>query len=363
LENGEAHKKLMSPWIVLRSKQVPVSLRIDRRVPLMAAFFIMITLAGMVINIGVGEYPISPWEVIQTLLGLNTGNPDHAFIVLTLRLPRMILAWMVGVALGVAGSIVQGITRNPLASPDLTGVTAGASLAAVTLIVVFPKAPSGLLPLVAFGGGMAVAGLLYVLAWRSNGGQGGDSPMRLILVGIGLSAALGALISFMITFGEITLVEKAMMWLAGSVYASDWGDVWAMAPWLVVCLPLALLGARDLNMLNLGEDLARGLGLRVVLQRGLLLLIAVALCGAVVVAAGAIGFVGLLAPHITRKLVGPMHEGSLPLSGLIGGVVVVLSDLVGRVVAAPAEIPVGIVVALVGAPFFIYLLWQHRERF
>jgi len=352
----------MSPWYVLRLKQIPFSLRVDRRVPVMAALFILITLAGMIINIGVGEYPISPLEVVQTVLGINTGNPDHVFIIMTLRLPRMVLAWLVGVSLGVAGSLVQGITRNPLASPDLTGVTAGASFAAVTLIVMFPKAPYWLLPVVALIGGLAVAVLLYLLAWRSDSAGGGDSPMRLILVGIGLSAVLGSMISFMITFGQVTVVERAMVWLAGSVYASDWDDVRSILPWLAVCLPLALLGARDLNALNLGEDLAQGLGLRVVVQRGILLLIAVALCGAVVTVAGAIGFVGLVAPHITRKLVGPMHEGALPLSGIIGGVVVVLSDLVGRTIVAPAEIPVGIIVALVGAPFFIYLLWQHRQR-
>lgn len=353
----------MSPWFVLRLKQVPFSLRIDRRVPVMAALFILITLAGMIINIGVGEYPISPLEVIQTVLGINTGNPDHVFIVMTLRLPRMVLAWLVGMSLGVAGNLVQGLTRNPLASPDLTGVTSGASFAAVTLIVMFPKAPYWLLPVATLAGGLVVAVLLYTLAWRTGSAGGGDSPMRLILVGIGLSAVLGAMISFMLTFGQVTLVERAMVWLVGSVYASDWSDVQAILPWLAVCLPLAVLSARDLNALNLGEDLAQGLGLRVVAQRGLLLLIAVALCGAVVTVAGTIGFVGLVAPHITRKLVGPMHEGSLPLSGIIGGVVVVLSDLVGRTIAAPAEIPAGIIVALVGAPFFIYLLWQHRERF
>jgi iron complex transport system permease protein len=353
----------MSPWIVLRARRVSLSLRIDRRVPAIAALFLGLTLAGMIVNMGVGEYPIPPLDVIKTVLSLETDNPDHVFIVMTLRLPRMIVAWLVGVALGVAGSIVQGLTRNPLASPDLTGVTAGASLAAVTLIVVVPHAPDGLLPLAALAGGLAAAVLLYLLAWRSRGAQAGDSPLRLILVGIGLSASLGALISFMLTFGEIWRVQRAMVWLAGSVYASDWGDVRAMLPWLAVCLPPALLGARDLNALNLGEDLARGLGLRIVWRRGFLLFIAVALCGAAVVAAGAIGFVGLVAPHITRKLVGPMHEGALPLSGVIGGVIVVLSDLVGRTVAAPTEIPVGIIVALVGAPFFLYLLWQHRERF
>jgi iron complex transport system permease protein len=335
----------------------------DRRVPIMAGIFLAVTLLGMIINMGIGQFPIAPLDVVKTLLGLDTGNPQHVFIVLTLRLPRMLVAWMVGVALGVAGTLVQGLTRNPLASPDLTGVTAGASLAVVSVFVLWPNLPYGALALAAFGGGVAAALLLYLLAWRNRDGQGGDSPMRLILVGIGLSAVLGALISFMITFAQINVVERAMVWLSGSVYASDWEDVRGLLLWLVIGVPLAWLGARDLNALNLGEDLARGLGVRVVVQRGWLLLLAVGLSAAVTVAAGAIGFVGLLAPHITRKLVGPRHEGAIPLAGLVGGLVVVLSDLVGRVVVAPAELPVGLMVALVGAPFFLYLLWQHRERF
>jgi iron complex transport system permease protein len=352
----------MTTWFVIRTKYLPVSIRIDKRVPGIAALFLLATVVGMIINIGVGEYPIAPLDVIKTVLGLNADNKEHVFIVMTLRLPRMIVAWLVGVALATAGSIVQGLTRNPLASPDLTGVTAGASLAAVTLIILFPRVPSWLVPICAFVGGVAVAIALYLLAWRTQATGGDSSPIRLILVGIGLSAALGALTSFMITFGDIWLVEKAMIWLAGSVYATDWGDVQTLLPWLLVCLPAALFSARDLNALHLGEDVAMGLGTQVTRRRAVLLLIAVALCGSVVTVAGTIGFVGLVAPHIARRLVGPMHEGSLPLSAAIGGLLVVLSDLIGRTVAAPAEIPVGIVVAIVGAPFFIYLLFQNRHR-
>jgi iron complex transport system permease protein len=352
----------MTAWFVIRSKFIPLSIRIDRRVPWMAALFLLATGAGMIINIGVGEYPIAPLEVIKTVLGLTADNQAHVFIVMTLRLPRMMAAWLVGMALGTAGSIVQGLTRNPLASPDLTGVTAGASLAAVTLIVFYPRVPAWLVPLSAFLGGVTVAVLLYALAWRHQASGGDSSPIRLILVGIGLSSALGAVTSFMLTFGEVWQVERAMVWLAGSVYATDWADVRTMLPWLLVCLPAALLSARDLNALQLGEDVAMGLGTQVARQRAVLLLIAVALCGAVVTVAGTIGFVGLVAPHLARRSVGPMHEGSLPLSAAIGGLLVVLSDLIGRTVMAPAEIPVGIVVAIVGAPFFIYLLFQNRHR-
>jgi iron complex transport system permease protein len=345
-------------WLVLRSRRFPISLRFDRRVPWMALWVVLVSLIAMIINMGVGEYNIAPLDVVRTLFGIDTGDSQHHFVVMSLRLPRMLLAWLIGAALAVAGNIVQGVTRNPLASPDLTGVTAGAGLAAVIFIIAMPQLPDALLPLVAMAGGLVVALLLYFLAWRS-----GDSPMRMILVGIGLEAAIGALTSFMLTFGKIDLVTQAMVWLSGTVYAASWEEVYNLLPWIGVGLPLAIFAGRHLNALNLGEEVASGLGAPVTRQRAFLLLIAVGLSAVTVTVAGTIGFVGLIAPHIARRLVGPMHEGSQVLSGLVGGMLMVLADLVGRTLIAPAEIPVGIVIAVVGAPFFIYLIWQNRERF
>jgi len=194
-----------------------------------------------------------------------------------------------------------------------------------------------------------------VLAW-----QGGDSPLRLILVGIGLGAVTSACTTLMITFGEINSVQQALVWLTGSVYGRSWAEFRALLPWIVVFVPLAFLLARDLNALNLGEDVAQGLGTRVFGQRGLLILAAVALAGASVAAAGTIGFVGLMSPHIARRLVGPDHTGLLPTAGMIGAFIIVAADLVGRTVFAPIELPVGLITAIIGAPFFIYLLWRQR---
>jgi iron complex transport system permease protein len=156
-------------------------------------------------------------------------------------------------------------------------------------------------------------------------------------------------------------VQRALIWLTGSVYGRSWPEFWALLPWVLCFAPLALLLARDLNALHLGEEIARGLGVRVVQRRALLLLTAVALAGATVAAAGTIGFVGLMAPHIGRRLVGPDHAGLLPTAGLIGALTVVSADLVGRTLFAPIELPVGLVTAAVGAPFFIYLLWRQRR--
>jgi iron complex transport system permease protein len=347
---------MRQPWITVRARSLPISFRIDRRVPPVLLLALLATLAAMVVNIGVGEYPIAPLDVIRTVLRMPSEHTDYDFIVNTLRLPRMLVAALVGLALGIAGAILQGLTRNPLADPGILGISAGAGLVAVTLIVVVKSAPASIVPLASFAGGALVAGLIYILAWR-----GGDSPIRLILVGIGLGAVAGAATQLMITFGDPYDVQRALIWLAGSVYGRSWAEFWPLLGWVVVFVPLALLLARDLNALNLGEEVAQGLGSRVPYQRGLLLLTAVALAGATVAAAGTIGFVGLMAPHFARRLVGPDHRGLLPTAGMLGALILVGADLVGRTILAPIELPAGLVTAAIGAPFFIYLLWKQRR--
>jgi len=345
------------PWLVLRPPLLPVSLRFDRRLPWVLLGLLLATLAALVLSVGAGEYPIPPGEVVRTLLGLSVSDPESPFIVNTLRLPRTLVAVAVGAALAVAGAIMQGLTRNPLAAPELTGVTAGAGLAAVLLIVAVPAAPLGLLPLAALAGALAAALLVYALAWSR-----GDSPLRLILVGIGLTSVAGALTTLLLTFGEIEEATRALIWLTGSVYGRGWDDLAAILPWLALFLPLAAILAPQLDALGLGEEVARGLGSRVALGRGLLLLTAAALAAAAVAAAGTVGFVGLIAPHLARRLVGPAHAGLLPTAALAGALIVTLADLVGRTVAAPIEIPCGIVTAVIGAPFFIFLLYRGRDR-
>ncbi|NEP63434.1 MAG: iron ABC transporter permease, partial [Symploca sp. SIO2G7] len=285
-----------------------------------------------------------------------TDNPDYGFIVNTLRLPRVLVAWGVGMALAMAGTLTQGITRNPLAAPGIIGVNAGASLAAVSLIIVFPWVPIAVLPLAAFMGALTVAILIYLLAWN-----GGSAPVRLILVGVGFNLMVGALTSLMITFGNIFDVSQALVWLTGSVYGRSWAQVFTFTPWLVVFGAVSLLLSRELNALQMGDNVARSLGSRLEWQRGWLLLSSVALAGAAVATAGSVGFVGLMAPHIARQLVGPSHEGLLPTAALTGGMVVVVADLIGRLLFAPIELPCGIVTAVIGAPYFLYLLIRDRK--
>lgn len=344
-------------WLVIRSRQLPISFHLNQRVPTVLLVLGFVTLTAIVLNVGQGEYPIPPLDIVKTLLGLPSDNPDYAFIINTLRLPRTLVALAAGVGLAISGTILQGLTRNPLADPGIIGVNAGAGLTAVTLIVFFPNIPLFVLPLSAFVGALTVAILIYLMAWDQ-----GSAPLRLILMGVGLAALLNALTTLIITFGEINSVSQALVWLAGSVYGRSWEHLGVMLPWLGVFVPLSFVLAMPLNALSLGDDMAKGLGTRVERQRGLLLLGSAAMAGVAVAVAGTLGFVGLIAPHLGRQLVGPTHEGLLPTAALIGGIIVVLADWLGRVLFAPIELPCGVVTAAIGTPYFLYLLIRNRKQ-
>lgn len=344
-------------WLAIRHPFLPLSLRLDRRSPWLLAGLAIAGLVVLVVSVGYGEYPILPIDVVKTLLGLSANNAEAGFVIWTLRLPRVMTAFLVGMALAIAGTLLQGLTRNPLAAPEVVGVQAGAGLAAVSVLVWVPAVPVWVLPGAAFAGAWLTALLVYLLAWNH-----GSAPIRLILVGVGVGAIASAFTSLMITFGNIYDVSQALVWLAGSVYGRTWEHVQALLPWLVVFIPLAFFSARELNSLNLGDDVARGLGSSVEWQRGWLLFISVALAGASVATAGTIGFVGLMAPHLARQLVGASHEGLMPTAALVGGLIVALADLLGRSLFAPIELPCGVITAAVGAPYFLYLLYRDRNH-
>ncbi len=330
---------------------------VRRRVVVVFAALLLLMLLAMIVSVGYGEYRIGPLNVVRAILGLETGNDDHRLVVRLFRLPRIVLAVLVGGALAVSGAILQGVTRNALADPGILGINSGAAVAAVALIVYFQDVPVAYLPFAALGGGVLTAALIYLFAW-----QGGSSPLRLILVGIGFAAIAGALTTLMVVFGNINDVQQAYVWLSGSVYGRGWGHVRVMLVWLVVLLPLVLMGARQLNILSLGDEPARGLGVRLELSRGGLIFLSVALAASSVAVAGTIGFVGLVAPHIGRRLVGPEHEGLVPVSALVGGLMLLVADFLGRVIIAPSQLPAGLMTAIIGAPYFMYLLWQERGR-
>jgi len=342
----------MKKYGTLRSSRF--SFLVDRKAVRMTILLTIVMIAVIIFSIGSGEMKIPPMNVVLSLFG--AGNPAETLVIQNFRLPRILLAMLVGMALAVSGAILQGIIRNPLASPDVIGITGGASVAAVAFLTYVEGVSIHWLPPIAFVGAVLLTVVLYALAWKN-----GLAPLRLVLIGVGLGAAMTALTTLFIVTSPL-LTNKAMIWLTGSVYGASWANVYTLLPWVLVLLPVSFVLARHVNVQQLGDEVATSVGGRVQVQRIVLLGICVALAGAAVAVGGAIGFVGLLAPHIARQLVGPSFGGVLPVSALVGGLVVLLADLIGRTAFAPLDLPVGIFTAGIGAPFFIYLLYRNRNQ-
>ncbi len=309
-----------------------------------------------IISIGSGDMYISPPDVVRGILGI--GAEDQAMVIRELRLPRIVLALLVGASLAAAGAILQGIIRNPLASPDIIGVTGGASVSAVAFLTFVSGSVSiRLLPVAAMVGAALVSILLYLLAWKR-----GVTPVRLVLVGVGVSSLMSAMTTMMIVFIPKNEPGQAYLWLTGSVYGANWENVLTVLPWTVVLIPLAYACSRHVNIGQLGDESAIGAGSSVERNRLVLLMVSVGLAASSVSVAGGVGFVGLIAPHMARKLVGGDFRRVLPASAMLGASVVIAADLVGRTFFLPLDIPVGVFISAVGAPFFIYLLYRKRNE-
>lgn len=298
------------------------------------------------VSIGVGDFPIPLADVVPAIAG--AGNEDAEFIVRTLRLPRALTAVLVGAAFGFSGAIFQSLARNPLASPDIIGITAGASTAAV-FVIVFIGGGSAVVSLGALAGALLTAAAIYALAYRR-----GVSSYRLVLVGLGVGAVLSALTSYLLVRAEIVDAQRAAVWLTGSLNGRGWEHVRPVGAALLVLVPAVLLLARPLRALQLGDDTAKGLGVAVERSRAALVLAGVALAAVATASAGPVAFVAFVAPPIARRLV----RGSLSLvpAALIGALLLLVSDLVARRAFAPAELPVGVITGLVGAPYLLWLL-------
>lgn len=345
----------MSRLVPIRSRQERISILADRRIALTLLGLMLLLVVSFVLGACLGSTWESPWQVLLTLVGQGG---DSAFVIGTLRLPRLVLAMLAGAGLSVAGAILQGVIRNPLASPDVLGMTGGASVAAVAFIAFFGGELSiRWLPLAAMIGAALVSGLIYALAWKN-----GVSPIRLVLIGIGISAGTSSLTMLMLSFSSITSASRAYIWLTGSVYGASWEQVLTLLPWTLIFIPLAMINVRHLNVHELGEQVAAGVGAAVQRQRLGLLLITVALAGSAVALVGAVGFIGLLGPHIARRLVGPSYGGLLPAAALVGALLFLLADTAGRTLFQPLDVPAGVFTAAIGAPFFIMLLLRHRRH-
>ncbi|MED0676019.1 iron ABC transporter permease [Aneurinibacillus thermoaerophilus] len=345
----------MKNYVPIRGQKFPVSFLLDKRSLFFSLLFFLLTLVVLLLSVGMGDFFIPPADVVKTLLGI--GSSEHALIIQTFRLPRALASVLVGACLAVSGAILQGIVRNPLASPDLVGITGGASVTAVSFIILFPTASIAWLPLSAMVGAIVMTLLIYMLAWRK-----GISPFRLVLIGVGIQAAMAACTKLLLVISPIYLTSEAMVWLAGSVYGSNGKDVLSLLPWAIVLIPCAFFLSRSVNVQQLGDDIATGVGQRLERDRFILLAVCATLAGAAIAIGGAIGFVALLAPHIARKLVGSSFGGLLPVAASVGAFMVTGADLIARTAFSPLDLPVGIFTSAIGTPFFIYLLYKYRNH-
>lgn len=314
--------------------------------------FLLILLGGLcllsfLVSIGFGSLKISFIEVIDSIFFQK--ETLHHQIIYNIRLPRALVGGLVGICLALSGAILQGVMRNPLASPGIIGVSQGAGFMAFFLFIVFPE-HSNFVPLGAFFGAFGATMLIYFLAWKK-----GASPMRLILAGVAVSALLGAGINTLMIFYP-ERIQGIIDFMVGGLSARTWPHFWVLLPYTALGVFLTLLFPQRLNILMLGDDIATGLGLNVERTRLIFIMFASLLAASAVSVAGLLGFVGLIVPHIARLIIGSDYRFLFPATLLLGASVVMLCDTLARMLFDPIEIPVGIIMAALGAPFFLYLL-------
>lgn len=318
------------------------------------------------LSVGIGAFPIRPDQSIAILLdriGIEIPvefSQRQEAVLMAIRLPRVIMGILVGGALGISGTVIQGVFRNPLASPGLIGVSSGAAVGAA-LAIVFGFTAIGIwtLPLVAFLGGLSTALIVYRFARRG----GRTDATTLLLVGIAINALMGAIVSFLSFVSDDAQLRSIVFWMMGSLSASIWPFIWVILPSITFSLVLMLRFSRTLNLLALGDAEARHLGVDTERARLACLALASIATGAAVSVAGIIGFVGLVAPHLLRLMLGPDHRTLMPASAMGGAILMVLADLFARTVVSPSQLPLGLVTAFVGAPFFLYLIERTRKNY
>lgn len=325
-----------------------------RRQRMIVVLLIFLVLATTIISAGIGYSSLSFDRLLPTILGNGTFKEE--FVLFSVRLPRIVITILAGMALALSGAILQGITRNDLADPGIIGINAGAGVAISLFFLFFPIQPGSfvyMLPIVAFIGALLTAFFIYILSYNRKVGL---QPVRLILVGVGFSMALSGLMIVIISSAERQKVDFIAKWLAGNIWGSDWPFVLAILPWLIVLIPFTFYKANKLNLLGLSEPVAIGVGVSIEKERIVLLLTAVALAASAVSVTGGVAFIGLMAPHIARSLVGPRHQLFIPVAILIGGWLLLFADTIGRNIVEPNGLPAGVMVALIGGPYFMYLL-------
>jgi iron complex transport system permease protein len=323
-----------------------------QRITILILFILLLT--TIITGMGLGYASLSYDRLLPVVLGQGTFKED--FILYSIRLPRIIITILAGMALALSGAILQGITRNDLADPGIIGINSGAGAAIAVFFLYFPVDAGSfiyMLPLVAFAGALLTAVLIYAFSYSRTAGM---QPVKLVLTGVGFSMALSGLMIVLISSADRQKVDFIAKWLSGNIWGADWSFIWAIFPWTATLIPFALYKANRLNLLGMSEAVPIGLGVSVEKERIILLLTAIALAASAVSVTGGIAFVGLMAPHIARALVGPRNQLFLPVAIMIGAFLLLLADTIGRNIIEPEGIPAGIMIALIGAPYFMYLL-------
>lgn len=325
---------------------------------------VAIALITMYVSLTNGVFDISLGDVIRTLLRIDP-KPDQDLLIFEFRLPRIIIAAFVGVGLGIAGAVIQSITRNALADPGILGINAGAGTAIVIFLFFYQGQIRGsdwmsILAMSLFGlvGGLTASFLIYLFSWK----DGRLEPQRLLLTGIAIASGLGAVSLFLTLKMNAKDFEMAAVWTSGSIYNANWKYISSILPWLVILIPVIAMKSYILDLFQLDEDSIRSLGVATEKEKAILLLSSIGIVSACVSVSGGIGFIGLMAPHIARRLVGNVHRRIIPVCGGIGALLVMISDYIGRMAFAPAELPVGVIIAIMGVPYFIYLLYREESR-
>ncbi|MBQ0850071.1 iron chelate uptake ABC transporter family permease subunit [Streptomyces sp. BH-SS-21] len=329
-----------------------LSVRVDVRAFTVVALLLVAALTASVVLIGTGDFPISPGDVVRTLLG--DGNAGQEFIVNDLRLPRVLVGLLVGASLGLGGALFQAISRNPLGSPDVLGLGQGSTAGALVMIVLF----SGTARQVTLGaliGGLVTGLAIYLLAWKR-----GVHGYRLVLVGIGVSAIVTAVNGYLITKADLVDATRAVVWMTGSLNGRDWEQVWPLLALWAVLVPLVLGNARALRMLEMGDDVAYALGVRVERTRLLLMVAAVLLTASATAAAGPVGFVALTAPQLARRLTRSPGPNLVPAM-CMGATLLVVADWSSQRVFGADQLPVGVVTGILGGVYLLWLLVTERK--
>jgi iron complex transport system permease protein len=341
--------------LALRSPAERIALRLPLRAMLVLVFTCLALLLVTCLSLATGSYGVALGDVWETLRGMSISRAIDN-VVWEFRFPRTLAAALAGAMMALSGASLQNATRNSLADPSLVGVSQGAALAVVTLTVVFPDISGTFRPWAAFAGSILVALAIKSLSQTRQGG----SAIRFILMGIGLSAFISSITSAMLTYGQLDRAMAALAWLAGSINAASWSDVWTLALWGAVLLPLLLAFSRSMSAARFGDASAIGLGAPLALTRNVQLVVAVGFAAIATSVVGPLGFVGLIAPHAARRIAPAGMGLHMLLTAAIGALLVLSADLIGRAAFAPIQIPAGLLTALIGVPVFVVLLIRSR---